>query len=111
MHFTTFFTVPDTNLTSSSDIPRVKHEIELYMAIEAGMALALLLAYFAYFPKEPPSPPSASASLQRTNFKDGLKALVKDKNVLLCTFAYSLSGGINGAWAVRNNHSHMLTTV
>ena len=35
-----------------------------------------------------------------TNFKDGLKVLIKDKNVLLCTFAYSLSGGINGAWAV-----------
>ena len=42
--------------------------------------------------------PSASASIPRTDFKEGIKTLLKSKNVLLCTFGYGLSGGIIGAW-------------
>ena len=95
------YLVPDTNLTNTAvNVQTVKNEIQLYMGIEAGIGLVLFFMYLVYFPMKPPSPPSASASIERTNFKDGLKVLIKDKNVLLCTFAYSLSGGINGAWAV-----------
>ena len=105
------YLVPDRNLTTVSNLdedglnnspslPNMKKEIQLYMGIEAGIGIALLLAFIIYFPKQPPTPPSASASLERINFKDGLKALVKDPNVLLCTFAYALSGGVVGAWMV-----------
>lgn len=100
------FLVPDRNWTSVANATEtkdhVKEQIRIYMDIEAIVAIALLIAFYAYYPNEPPSPPSASASIPRTNFKDGLKALVKDKNVLLCTFGYSMSGGIISAWQVRN---------
>ena len=105
------YLVPDGNVTTVSNpaendwnnitsVTDVKHEIQIYMGIEAGIGIALLLAFIIYFPKQPPTPPSASASLERTNFKDGLKALVKDRNILLCTFGYASSGGVNGAWQV-----------
>ena len=64
--------------------------------------IALLLAFLIYFPKQPPTPPSASASLEKTNFKEGLKAIVKDRNILLCTFGYAVSSGVVGAWSVSN---------
>lgn len=96
------YLVPDDNSTwtnTTASKMEVRNEILVYMGVEAGMALFLFTLYLIYFPSQPPTPPSASASLQRTQFKDGLKALIRDKNVAFCTFAYSLSGGINGAWA------------
>jgi FLVCR family MFS transporter len=92
------YLVPDRNLTNATLVSDVKKEIRIYMGIDAGWGVALLLAFLIYFPKQPPSPPSASASMPRTDFKDGFKAIVKDRNVWLCTFAYAMSGGINGAW-------------
>ena len=87
--------VPGKNLT---DLNLVKDQIFDYLWIEAGVAIALLLITFVYFPKEPPTPPSASASLPRTNVIQGLKDLVHNKNALLCTFAYGVSGGTFLAW-------------
>ena len=99
-NLTTVLNLDEDNWNNSPSLPNIKKEIQLYMGIEAGIGIALLLAFIIYFPKQPPTPPSASASLERINFKDGLKALVKDPNVLLCTFAYALSGGVVGAWMV-----------
>ena len=93
--------VPDTNATSTNITKaEVQKEIQVFMGLESGVCLALLLAFIVYYPARPPTPPSASASVPRTNFKDGLKALVTDRNVVLSAFAYSSSGGVNGAWQV-----------
>ena len=89
--------VSDTNLnTTSKEV--IRSDIQLYMGIEAAVAIVLWLLFIVYFPKEPPTPPSASASIPRTDFKEGMKTLLRNKNVLLCTFGYGLSGGIIGAW-------------
>ena len=94
--------MPDRNLTHNDiqDVDMVKNEIRKYMGIDAGIAVALFIAFLVYYPKAPPTPPSASATIPRTNFKQGLIDLFTNKNVLLCTFAYSLSGGVFGAWQV-----------
>ena len=91
--------VPDKNLTNFSQ-QDVRNKIQLYMGIDAGVAVALMIAVICYFPAKPPTPPSASASVPRTNFMEGLKSIIKNPNVLLCTFGYAVSGGINGAWSV-----------
>ena len=70
------------------------------MGLDAGVCVALMIAVWIYFPAKPPTPPSASASVERTNFSEGLKAIIKDRNVLLCTFGYAMSGGVVGAWQV-----------
>ena len=89
--------VSDANLnTTSKEV--IRSDIQLYMGIEAAVAIVLWLLFIVYFPKEPPTPPSASASIPRTDFKEGMKTLLRNKNVLLCTFGYGLSGGIIGAW-------------
>ncbi len=104
------YLVPDGHLTSgnSTHDQHVKDEIRVYMGIDAGIALALLVAFLVYYPKAPPTPPSASATIPRTNFKQGLIELVKNRNVILCTFAYSISGGVFGAWQVSKKASMLL---
>ena len=92
--------VPEHNLTS---IEEVKDSIHSYLWIEAGMSLILFVAILIYYPKEPLSPPSATASIPRTEFKQGLKFLLKDRNAILCTLAFGLSGGIFLAWQVRGS--------
>ena len=88
--------VPGKNLTDN--VNEVKGQIYRYLWIEAGAAIGLFLLILLYFPKQPPSPPSASASLPRTDFQEGIKGLIKNKNALLCTVAYGLSGGTFLAW-------------
>lgn len=94
------YLVPDNNLnsTESTDRQAVKNETRWYMGLDATVGVLLFVAFLAYFPKGPPSPPSASSTVPRTNFKQGIKDLCKNKNVWLCTFGYSVAGGINGAW-------------
>ena len=62
--------------------------------------ILLSIAVLIYFPSKPPTPPSASASVKRTNFSEGLKVIIKDRNILLCTFGYAMSGGVPNAWQV-----------
>ena len=91
--------VPDVK-SRNTTISEVKEEIQAFLGLEAGIGVVLLLAFIIYFPNQPPTPPSASASIERTNFKEGLKTLINDKNIILCTFANSFSGVAYGSWQV-----------
>ena len=71
----------------------------MYMIV-VFQKIFLSIAVLIYFPSKPPTPPSASASVKRTNFSEGLKAIIKDRNILLCTFGYAMSGGVPNAWQV-----------
>ena len=71
----------------------------MYMIV-VFQKIFLSIAVLIYFPSKPPTPPSASASVKRTNFSEGLKAIMKDRNILLCTFGYAMSGGVPNAWQV-----------
>ena len=71
----------------------------MYMIV-VFQKIFLSIVVLIYFPSKPPTPPSASASVKRTNFSEGLKAIIKDRNILLCTFGYAMSGGVPNAWQV-----------
>ena len=66
---------------------------------DAVFAVALLVAIVLYFPSRPNTPPSISSSLPRTDFKDGLLKLVRNKNAWFCMIGYALPGGVIGAWS------------
>ena len=83
-----------------TDKNEVKSQIQLYMGLDAGVCVALMIAVLVYFPAKPPTPPSASASVERTNFSEGLKAIIKDRNILLCTFGYAVNSGVVNSWQV-----------
>ncbi len=111
----------DTNaapIGNQSDVPSradIRQDIQWYMVGQAAVACALFLTILAYFPAKPPTPPSPSSSAQRTDYKEGLKALVTNRlialqcvkgfnvlssrNIWLCMMGYCLPTGIAGAWA------------
>ena len=86
------------NQTDVNEVNEVKGQIYWYLFGEAMVACTLWFLVVATFKSKPSSPPSASASLPRTAFWPGIQGLIKDRNALLCTFAYGVSGGTFLAW-------------
>lgn len=76
----------------------IRHEIATLMYMEFGLCLAVFTSIALFFPNKPPSPPSASASTERTNFKEGLKALLRNKTYLVVTLTFALTVGSFGGW-------------
>ena len=58
----------------------------------------MFVLFLVYFPNKPPHPPTPSSAIERVHFLPGLRELFANKNVLLTTFAYSISQGVMGAW-------------
>ncbi|XP_052254255.1 solute carrier family 49 member 4 homolog isoform X2 [Dreissena polymorpha] len=90
-----------TNLTNSFidyDIPKERDDLMLYMYYSCGWSVFCLLLFFTYFPSKPPLPPSPTASMQRLEFKVGLKKLLVNRTFWLLCFAYGVSGGILSCW-------------
>jgi len=84
------------NSTQSKD--EVQANIDIYMDILAGVALLLFGLFVLYFPSKPPCPPALSSTTERTEFVTGIKAMLSNKDVLLACFAYSVPGGVMGAY-------------
>ena len=80
-----------TPANNNTAVEHVRHEIDLYMYSHAGVAVALFVLFCVYFPSKPPHPPAPSSAIQRSHFLPGMKALIGNKNVLLASFAYSIS--------------------
>lgn len=85
-----------SNATQTQD--EVKANIDIYMDILAGVALLLFGLFVLYFPSKPPCPPALSSATERTEFVAGIKAMLSNKDVLLACFAYSVPGGVMGAY-------------
>ena len=51
-------------------------EITLFSP-ECGLAGVIFLMCLVYLPSKPPTPPSASASIQRTNYKEALGSVAR----------------------------------
>jgi len=85
-----------SNTTQSRD--EVQANIDIYMDILAGVALLLFGLFVLYFPSKPPNPPALSSATQRTEFVAGIEAMLSNKDVLLACFAYSVPGGVMGAY-------------
>ena len=69
----------------------VRHDIDTYMQIHAEIAVFLFVLFCIYFPSKPPHPPALSSATERTEFIAGIKALLKNRNVLLACLAYTAS--------------------
>lgn len=83
--------------TSCPDKVKVMNEIDNYMVLHAGIAVAIFMLFCLYFPSKPPHPPAPTSAIQRTEFWEGTKAIFKNKNALLLCFSYSM-GGVLGSW-------------
>lgn len=84
-----------TEETSPEDI---RGDIMKLMYIHFGAAAALLIAVIAYFPAVPPSPPSASSAQEKIDFLAGIKAIIKNRQLLLVIIVYSFSFGVPVVW-------------
>ena len=93
---TQHFTALDLTYSNSSNTTQTKEQvqanIDMYMEILAGVAVAIFALFVIYFPSKPPHPPAPSSAIERTEFVKGIKALLTNKDVLLACFAYSIAG-------------------
>ncbi|CAH1778276.1 unnamed protein product [Owenia fusiformis] len=92
-------TSPVCPIVNRTDLTGARKDIQKLMYIEWCYSGVLLLLALLYFPKQPPTPPSIAAGTQRTNFTQGLKAIVKNKKFWLIALPYGLPMGFYGVWS------------
>ena len=57
---------------------RPEHRNQLIKSfIECGFSVLVFLIIMVYFPAKPPLPPTVSASIERVDFKVGVKVLAR----------------------------------
>ena len=81
-----------------ADVLQTKKDIQKYMIILFAIGAAIFLLIVVYFPSKPPLPPCASSSVERTDFKNGWKTVISNKNLWLVCLVYSVPGGVQAAW-------------
>ncbi|XP_066922547.1 solute carrier family 49 member 4-like [Clytia hemisphaerica] len=79
-------------------VDKISKDIMHYLYVQAGVCGVLFILVVFTFPKKPPKPPSATATLERMNFKEGLKKLFFNPQFQLIAFAYGLTTGVYSAW-------------
>ena len=77
---------------------KLSNQIMRYLYIQLGVCGLLFLLVLVSFPNKPPKPPSATATLERVDFKSGLKQLFFNRQFQLIAFAYGLTTGVYSAW-------------
>ncbi|CAL4119870.1 unnamed protein product, partial [Meganyctiphanes norvegica] len=87
---------------SSSEI---RSDIMRLMYIDAGFAAGLFLVVLIYFPTKPLSPPSVSSTHERLDFKESIKSMILNRDLLLVTLSYGVFLGVPGAWMSVMNFS------
>ncbi|XP_046573352.1 solute carrier family 49 member 4 homolog [Haliotis rubra] len=85
--------------TSATDLVAERDGIMKLMYVECAACVLLLLLVVVYFPAKPPSPPSLTASMERTNYLEGLKGLCTHRRFLLILTAYSIPAGVYSAFS------------
>ncbi|XP_013389217.1 disrupted in renal carcinoma protein 2 homolog isoform X2 [Lingula anatina] len=75
-----------------------RNDIRFFMYLEGGWTALLFLAVLVYFPNSPPKPPSKSAAVERLDFKDGLRQLVRHRRLWLVGLSFSIALGVFNAW-------------
>ncbi|KAK7073107.1 Solute carrier 49 member 4 [Halocaridina rubra] len=83
----------------------IRSDIKVLMYIGAGIAVALLVTVYLYYPSKPPTPPSVSSSMERLEFRDSIKKLLRNRDVILLTLSYGISVGVPSAWFAVLNYS------
>ena len=92
-----------TNLRGVNECPDredIKVDIDNYMVIQAGIAVALFMLFCLYFPSQPPLPPAPSSAIQRMEFWAGTREILRNKTALLLCFAYSMGVSISNSYSM-----------
>ena len=87
------------NNMTKEQLQSLKDNIMHLMYIELGATTLLLLVVIVYFPRKPPLPPSLTATIDRLDFKNGIKRLVSNKQFLLLLFINGITLGVYNGWA------------
>ncbi len=99
--FVTDISKVSTNKTSPQYHDATKNiskEIMNLLYFEFGAGSVLLLLVLVFFPAKPPRPPSITAAVERTDYKNGLKQLLQNKQFQLIAFLYGITSGVYSAW-------------
>ena len=86
------------NNMSHKQLMHLKQQIMHLMYIEFAATALILLIIIAYFPKKPKVPPSVTATVDRLDFKYGLKRLMLNKQFWLLLFINGLTLGVYNGW-------------
>ncbi|KZS19268.1 Disrupted in renal carcinoma protein 2 [Daphnia magna] len=81
-----------------NNVRLLRNDILNLMDAEALICAILFFCVVVYFPSKPNLPPSVTSTVQRLNIKDGIVHILKNREVLLLTTAFSLSQGVLGVW-------------
>lgn len=87
------------NNMSHNQLNFLKEKIMHLMYLELGAAVLILLVIVVYFPKKPPLPPSLTATIDRLDFKYGLKCLMFNKQFWLLLFINGVTLGVYSGWS------------
>ena len=85
-------------LQDSAHVQQLRDEIMKLMYIEFGWSALLFIAILVYIPKKPPIPPSVSATVNRVDFKQGLREIIKIKDFWLLCIPYGIGSGVYNCW-------------
>ncbi|KAK3099920.1 hypothetical protein FSP39_011798 [Pinctada imbricata] len=66
--------------------------------LECAWSVFVFLLLLIYFPAKPPKPPTVSASIERDDFKSGVKNLVRNVKFWLICATYGVSVGVFSCW-------------
>ena len=80
------------------EVAKISDEIMRLLYVQCGVCGGLLLLVLFSFPAKPPLPPTATASVERMDYKEGLKRLLKNPQFQLIAFLYGLTTGVYSAW-------------
>lgn len=84
---------------------QIRSDIKRLLFIYAVVGVTVLIAILVYFPSKPPVPPSVTSAVERLNFKATFKKIIRNRDVLLVTVAYSICLAIPAAWLSVLNYS------
>ncbi|XP_048777520.1 solute carrier family 49 member 4-like isoform X2 [Ostrea edulis] len=90
--------ISETNTTDDDRISQERHDVMLYMYVEAAWAVFVLVLVLVYFPAKPPKPPTLSASVERMDFMTGAKCLVRNSKFWVICATYGISLGVFNCW-------------
>lgn len=90
--------VGDNYRLNITEEDKYQSQINSLLYFEAALQVAVFILIAVYYPSKPPIPPSHSAGTGRIDFKNGVKALLKNYNFLLLAIIYGASTGVYGGW-------------
>ncbi|XP_042868370.1 solute carrier family 49 member 4-like isoform X2 [Penaeus japonicus] len=83
----------------------IKEEIRSVMACEAMIALILFMLTVAYFPPRPPSPPSITSAIPRLRYREAVRSILRNRDLMLLIIAFSIFASVPVAWMSVFNYS------